>query len=111
MISRLLTTIVLALLSAAAFLSQAGFAARSDGALFLFVGLLLLGLAVLNWFAWDAIREGWHYGGDARRDGVNLPVFAGFAPVYIKSVLNFLAGNDPRRAKPGSSKKAAGPLD
>jgi hypothetical protein len=58
MISRIISTALLGLLSAGAFLAQITFAVESDSTVFLVFGLVCLLLAVLNWFAWPAIRAG-----------------------------------------------------
>lgn len=103
MISRILSTTVLVLLSAGAFLSQIIFAERSDRFLFLSFGVLSLLLAVLNWFAWGTIREGWDYGRKPGKAGAALPVSASLWPVYIAGVMNLFSGTGSQRPKPGAS--------
>jgi hypothetical protein len=102
MMARIVSTALLVLLSGGAFLSQATFAEESDGGLFLFFGILSLLLAVLNWFAWPRMRDGWDYGQDAGRAGPSLPVAASFWPVYIDGLLNAVsrAGPPPKSGEP-----------
>ena len=100
MISRIVSTAVLALLSASAFLAQTTFAQESDSTVFPAFGVVCLLLAGLNWFAWAAIREGWDYGRRPGEGGPVLPVSASFWPVYIAGFLNALsaAGRHPSRS-------------
>lgn len=91
MISKITATAILAVLAVGAFIAQSTFAQRSDGGVFVVVGFLCLGLAVLNWFVWGSIREGWNYGNERGQRGPSLPAFAWSGPIYINSILNFLA--------------------
>jgi hypothetical protein len=53
-------------------------------------GLLFLFLAVLAWFAWDAVIGGYTSAGFGP-DGAELPLLARFAPVFIKGVTKGMA--------------------
>jgi hypothetical protein len=104
MISKIISTAILVVLAAGAFVGQATFATRSDDGFFAVVGLLCLGLAVLNWSAWASIREGWNYGNERGQGGPSLPAFAWSGPIYINSIMNFLAdrlSTGPRSRAPG----------
>ncbi|MBV8120670.1 MAG: hypothetical protein JO081_12130 [Alphaproteobacteria bacterium] len=106
MISRIVSTGVLVLLSAGAFLSQATFAENSDSTVFLLFGAVVGLFAVLNWFAWSAIREGWDYGQRPSQPGPGLPVSASFWPVYIDGLLNAFSAAGLPWAKPGPSTRS-----
>jgi hypothetical protein len=99
MISRIISTAVLVLLSGSAFFAQATFALRSDGGMFLVLGVLCLGLSVLNWFVWEAVREGWNYGRGTPKDGPGLPVAVAFGPVFINGLLRTLGAPEPDKSE------------
>jgi hypothetical protein len=109
MVSRILSTGFLAVLSIAAFISEATWARRSDDHVFAVLGIVVAALAVGNWFAWETIREGWDYGRAAERDGAKLPALAWSGPLYIKSIFNVLRAGDPGRpdaANDGTDRRA-----
>jgi hypothetical protein len=104
MISKIISTGILVVLAAGAFVGQATFATQSDDGFFAVVGFLCVGLAVLNWSAWGSIREGWNYGNERGQGGPSLPAFAWSGPIYIKSIMNFLAA----RLSAGPESRAPG---
>jgi hypothetical protein len=66
-------------------------------------GILFVFLAVLAWFAWDAMLGGFA-SGRSGADGAELPLVARFAPVFIKGVTKGVADLNPaaRKRAPGS---------
>jgi hypothetical protein len=61
-------------------------------------GVLFWFLAIVNWYAWGAMREGWSYGREVmNKDGTNLPLLARFGPVYIKGIANLWRTAHPGR--------------
>jgi hypothetical protein len=68
-------------------------------------GLLFVFLAVLAWFAWDAVIGGYTSAGNGP-DGAELPLLARFAPIFIKGVTKGMA-DFGRRAR-GADDPAAG---
>jgi hypothetical protein len=105
-LSRIVSTAVLVLLAGSAFYAQATFATSTDGGLFLVVGIVCLGLSIVNWFVWDAVREGWSYGRGSPKDGPGLPVAAWLWPAYIKGLSRALGAPDADRPERGDPKRA-----
>jgi threonine/homoserine/homoserine lactone efflux protein len=87
MVSRIFLTAAFAILAVAAFCSE-GWAQTSDHLLFLFVGIVAGGLAVLSWFGWETLRAGWNSGEAPRKDGGKLPALAWSWPLYISAIYN-----------------------
>jgi hypothetical protein len=65
-------------------------------------GLLFLFLALLAWFAWDAIVGGYASFGSGE-GGAELPLLARFGPVFIKGITSL---GQPRRHRPAASPPA-----
>jgi hypothetical protein len=84
MIARILVTGVMLVLAAGAFF---GATQLPPGPLNPF-GVLFLTIAGVIWFAWQELREGFSYGAGSRRDSAELPLAAGFGPVFIKGITN-----------------------
>jgi hypothetical protein len=74
--------------------------------MFIVFGILWLGLAVANWFAWRTLCEGWSCRRDLVGSGPELPLSGWFWPEYFKGVLRVLGS--PDRERPGA---ASGKLD
>jgi hypothetical protein len=99
MAARIIITVVLVILAAGAFWGDAlGVGYRINP-----FGVLCLLLAVLNWFAWDTMREGWSQGRSMKKGGVNLPLDARFGPVWIKGIFDTLGATPPRRTSSDKS--------
>jgi hypothetical protein len=97
MIARVGVTIAALLLALIAFL---GGGPAAPGLLNPF-GILFLFLAVLAWFAWDAVIDGYTSAGYGP-DGAELPLLARFAPVFIKGVTKGVADLVARKRPTGS---------
>ena len=106
MFSRIISTAVLLLLSCGAFLAQACLATASDGRAFVVLGFFWLGLAVVNWFIWQALRDGWIYGRSGPADDRDLPLTGWFWPQYFKSAFHILDPPEPDRRRPAPDNEA-----
>jgi hypothetical protein len=93
MTSRILSTFILLMFSAAA-LSSGIWAQPSDHYVFLALGILLAALAILNWFVWGELREGSNYGRSSGRDGAKLPALAWSGPIFINGIFNMWRQDD-----------------
>jgi hypothetical protein len=98
MISRILSTLFLAVLSVGAFTSELTWARESDDHVFIAFGIVAAALAVANWFTWETIREGWNSGRMSDKAGAKLPSLAWSGPLYINSILNLWRTDDRRHA-------------
>ena len=83
MIARILVTGVMLALATGAFF---GATQLSSGPLSPF-GILFLTIAGVIWFAWQEICEGFSYGPGSSGDSTELPLAAGFGPMFIKGTL------------------------
>ena len=107
MMARAGVTIAALLLALIAFLGGG----PTEGGLLNPFGILFVFLAVLAWFAWDAILGGF---ASARSggEGADLPLVARFAPVFIKGVTKGVADLNPaarKRASGSDPPQPAGP--
>jgi hypothetical protein len=86
MLARIGVTLAAALLALIAFLGGG----PTEAGLLNPFGLLFAFLAILAWFAWDAVIGG--YASDRTGyDGFELPLVARFSPVFIKGVTKGVA--------------------
>jgi len=93
MVVRILVTGVMLVLAAGAFF---GATQLPSGPLSPF-GILFLTIAGVIWFAWREICEGFSYGPGSSRDSAELPLAAGFGPMFIKGITNARRGAQPHR--------------
>lgn len=100
MISRIISTLLLVLLSVAALISEITWADDSDGHVFIVFGILSAALAVANWLLWDTIRAGWNSGHTSDKEGAKLPSLAWSWPLYVNALYNLWRANETRQ--PGS---------
>jgi hypothetical protein len=101
-ISKVLITFCLAALSVGAFASEATWADKSDDHVFIVLGVLAGALALVSWFRWETIHEGWTYDGGSSGEGAKLPLLAWSWPIYISSIYNLRRPFD--RQRPGSQR-------
>jgi len=93
MIARILVTGLMLALAAGAFF---GATQLSSGPLSPF-GILFLTIAGVIWFAWQEICEGFSYGPGSSGDSTELPLAAGFGPMFIKGITNARRTAQPPR--------------
>jgi hypothetical protein len=93
MIARILVTGVMLALAAGAFF---GATQLPSGPLSPF-GILFLTIAGVIWFAWQEICAGFSYGPGSSGDSTELPLAAGFGPMFIKGITNARRTAQPPR--------------
>jgi hypothetical protein len=101
MVARILVTGVMLVLAAGAFF---GATQLPSGPLSPF-GILFLTIAGVIWFAWREICEGFSYGLGSSRDSAELPLAAGFGPMFIKGITNARRAAQPPRGSSEADSK------